>query len=105
MKAAPIRIAFRRLGRERAYGLAWVDDRKIEVDVCAHPDELSLLDTIIHEVIHCADGELEEERVSRIAAEVAPTLWGLGYRRTHGHEPKNDSDQSEKKESNPAPAD
>jgi hypothetical protein len=83
-KATAIEIKFRRLGRERAFGLAWCDDRVIEIDETAHEgDELKLMDTIIHEVLHIARPRLCERTVAALADELSRTLFQVGYRRTH----------------------
>ena len=82
-----IEVRFRKLGREKAFGLAWCEDRRIDIDEEAHNgDEEKLLDTVIHEVLHIANPRLAEKTVSNLASELAPALFQIGYRRTHVNE-------------------
>ena len=78
----PIKVIFRKLGREKALGQAFTDDRVIEVDLARHVTERDLLDTVCHEVVHIANPRLAEATVIRIAEELAETLYSIGYRRT-----------------------
>lgn len=39
-----------------------------------------LLETLIHEITHAADWNLAEEFVEEFAADLARTLWRIGYR-------------------------
>ncbi len=88
-----IEVRFRKLGREKAFGLAWCDQRVIEVDESAHKgDEMKLLDTICHEVLHIANPRLAESTVLKLAAELAPALYTTGYRRIHINETTTSSD-------------
>ena len=43
--------------------------------------EEELLDTVLHELIHCCRPELEEQTVTEMAREMARVAWRLGYRR------------------------
>lgn len=78
MAKKPIRIKFKKLGREKAAGIAYAKDRIIYID----PDQrgLHLFDTIIHEIIHCQQPDLSEEAVSEFAKEMSVLLWKVGYR-------------------------
>lgn len=74
----PIRIRFRKLGREKAAGLAHTKDRLIELD----PNQrgFDLLDSAIHEIIHIQQPDLSEEAVIEFSNEMADLLWKLNYR-------------------------
>tara|TARA_Y100000310_G_scaffold306858_1_gene348397 strand:+ start:823 stop:1158 length:336 start_codon:yes stop_codon:yes gene_type:complete len=101
-----IEVRFRKLGREKAFGLAWCDQRVIEVDESAHKgDEMKLLDTICHEVLHIANPRLAESTVLKLAAELAPVLYNIGYRRIHINETttKDDPENPTKAEPSIAP--
>lgn len=39
-----------------------------------------LLDTLVHELLHCAEPKWSEEAVTQTATEIAKVLWDLGYR-------------------------
>ena len=94
-KEIPIEVRFKRLGREKVFGQAWIDERVIDIDDKAHlGNELKLLDTIAHETIHIADARLAEETVIRLADELAKTLFQIGYRRTHPHESRTEKNDS-----------
>ncbi len=83
MAKKPIRIRFKKLGREKAAGLAYKNDRLIYID----PQQrgFDMLDTIIHEVIHCQQPDLSEEAVSDFATELADILWKCQYRCVDNH--------------------
>jgi hypothetical protein len=83
MKKKTIKILFKKLGREKAAGLAYKEDRVIYID----PGQrgFTLLDTIIHEIIHCQQPDLSEEAVSEFATEMADLLWKSGFRWTDNH--------------------
>jgi hypothetical protein len=73
-----IQIVERKLGRERAYGLAWPDEL-IEVDPRQKPRDY--LGTVIHEALHQVFPEKSESEVARGASTLTRLLWGIGYRR------------------------
>jgi hypothetical protein len=73
-----IQIVERKLGRERAYGLAWTDEL-IEVDPRQTPRDY--LGTVIHEALHQVFPEKSESDVARGASTITRLLWGIGYRR------------------------
>ena len=78
MAKKPIRIRFRKLGREKAMGLAYKDSRLIELD----PNQrgFDLLDSSIHEILHVQQPDLSEETVTANATEMADLLWKMGFR-------------------------
>jgi hypothetical protein len=43
--------------------------------------EQSELDTVIHEILHAAYPDLEEDAVGQTAEALAKVLWGLGWRK------------------------
>ena len=86
MPKKPIRIRFRKLGKEKAYGLAHVSARLVELD----PNQrgFDLLDSAIHEIMHIQIPDLSEEAVTNNATEMADLLWKLGYRMTDNYRKK-----------------
>lgn len=40
-----------------------------------------MLDTLIHEAMHAARPEIDEEAVATASRDIARLLWNLGYRR------------------------
>lgn len=74
----PIRIKVKKLGRQKAAGLAFQSDRLIYLD--SRLTGFELFDTAIHEIIHCQQPDLSEESVTAFATEMADLLWKIGYR-------------------------
>lgn len=48
-----------------------------------HRTERSLMNTLIHESLHCADFEMSEAKVRHLTAVVVEALWGQNYRRVN----------------------
>lgn len=80
-----IQIVERKLGRERAYGLAWPDEL-IEVDPRQKPRDY--LGTVIHEALHQVFPEKSESDVARGASTLTRLIWGIGYRRVKPADPE-----------------
>ena len=74
-----INVIERKLGREKAWGLAWESDKKIEIDVNQPPKEH--LNTVIHECLHIVLPELTEKEVIKYSNTIAGVLWKMKYRR------------------------
>lgn len=74
----PIKVIHRKLGREKAYGQAWKDERIIEID--ERVVGKAYLDVVIHEVTHCQFPKLPEITVNARSTELANILWDLGFR-------------------------
>jgi hypothetical protein len=55
------------------------EGRRIRIGTWQQDEEL--LDTIIHEALHCIEPNWTEERVAEASKELARLLWRLGYRR------------------------
>lgn len=51
------------------------------IHLASWQSEEELLDTVLHELIHCCRPELEETTVTEMAREMARVAWRLGYRR------------------------
>jgi len=74
-----IKVVERPLGREKAFGLAWVGENKIEIDGRLKSKEY--LDTLIHEMLHIYNPTWPETRVAQTATEMANIIWNKNYRR------------------------
>lgn len=79
MKKIKIQIRHRKLGREKADGLAWKEDRVIEID--ERIKGKNHLETVIHEVQHVQNPKWPEIMVQGKSQELAEVLWEMGYRR------------------------
>lgn len=75
----PIDIKYRKLGREKAHGLAWKDKHIIEIDTKLKG--MDLLETIIHEVNHVQNKKWSEIMVEGKAKQMAQILWDAGFRK------------------------
>ena len=73
------RIRFTHKRNKGAWGLAHVDQWRIEID----PDleDRTHMDIAIHEGLHCLFPDLSEEAVNQAGITLADLLWRLGYRR------------------------
>ena len=74
-----IKVVERKLARERAWGLCWQGEGKIEVDPRQRPRRY--LKTLCHELLHHAFPSTSETRVDRAAGVMADVLWRQGFRR------------------------
>jgi len=79
-KKKPISIKFGKLGKHKADGLAYVDNRKIIIDM--RLTGVELLETILHEVAHVQQPDLPEEAILEYSKETADILWKIGYHLT-----------------------
>jgi hypothetical protein len=76
----PITIKFGKLGKHKADGLAYVENRKIIIDM--RLTGVELLETILHEVAHVQQPDLSEEAILEYSKETADILWKIGYHLT-----------------------
>jgi hypothetical protein len=75
----PIRIKYRKLGKEQAWGLAHTEDGLIELDERMRGKKH--LEILLHEVTHCQNPDWSEEEVVRKSREMCRLLWKDGYRK------------------------
>ena len=75
----PIEIRYRKLGKEKAHGLAWCEDGLIEIDT--RVKGYNLLYTLIHEIIHVQCPTWSEIRVEGHSKQMTELLWEQGIRK------------------------
>lgn len=84
-----IKIVYRKLGREKAHGMA-SSDGIIEIDERLRSKKH--LEVLIHEVLHILNPKDSEEAIIRKSVTLTKILWNEGYRRIDqsDHEPLQD---------------
>jgi hypothetical protein len=87
---AKIKIIYRKLGKEQAYGIA-SSDGIIEID--SRLKSKKHLEVLIHELLHLLNPKDTEEMVIKKSVTLTKILWQEGYRRidqSTDHEPLQD---------------
>lgn len=79
-----VRIIYRKLTKQRAWGLAHIGENRIEIDYRAKGRKL--IELICHEYLHLKFPEASEEDVTEAGADLARLLWKEGYRRVENHD-------------------
>ena len=77
-----IKVRERKLGREKAVGLAWKEEAVVEVD--PRQGEKERLDTLIHETLHVLFPGLSEIAICGLTPRMTEVLWKDGWRRVRG---------------------
>ena len=72
------KVIERKLGKERAYGLAWVDQNTLEID--SRLTGYRRLLYLLHEHFHLKHPDWSETRVIKESSKTARFLWQMGYR-------------------------
>jgi len=73
------KVIVKKLGRERCVGEAYFGENEIAIDPRQSATEY--LDTLIHEGMHLALPDLNEEAISVAATFVSRIVWKQGYRK------------------------
>jgi hypothetical protein len=73
-----IKVFYRKLGRERAYGFAHHGDDVIEIDERLQGKQF--IEILIHEIMHLQNPEWSEEEVLRKSKEMCAIIWKEGVR-------------------------
>lgn len=76
-----VKVIERKLGREKAVGLAYDDEQLIEID--PRQNAFNYLETAIHERMHLLFPKLSETQVTKKSHELAQFLWEMNYRRVN----------------------
>jgi hypothetical protein len=84
-----IRIKYRKLGKEKAWGIAH-SDGLIEIDPSVKSKKH--LEIVIHEVLHILFSEASEEQIENKSITLTKILWSEHYRRIEPevHQPLQD---------------
>jgi hypothetical protein len=78
-KRSKVKVVWRKLGRERAWGQATIGDDLIEID--PRLGAKRQLEVLCHEQIHLTFPMLSEAQVDRAGKDLAAVLWAQSYRR------------------------
>jgi hypothetical protein len=78
-KPKPVKVVWRKLGRERAWGQATIGEDLIEVD--PRLGAKRQLEVLCHEQVHLTFPEMPEAQVDRAGKDLARMLWAQDYRR------------------------
>ena len=79
-----ITVVERKLGKERAQGLAYYDyygEGKSLIEIDPRQNSKEYLDTLIDEALHTIFPDMKEKKVASIAGRLTRVLWRQGYRR------------------------
>ena len=74
-----VKVVWRKLGRERAWGQATIGEDLIEVD--PRLGAKRQLEVLCHEQVHLTFPEMPEAQVDRAGKDLARMLWSQDYRR------------------------
>lgn len=72
-KPKEITVTHRKLGKERALGLAYKESKEIVLDSRLEGKEYFL--TALHEGLHCVQPDLVEEKIESLTKELGNFLW------------------------------
>ena len=78
-----IKITYKKLGKEKAHGIACSDG---EVLLVVRLKGKKHLEILIHEVMHLLNPEDEEDEIVRKSVALTKILWKEGYRRVDNHD-------------------
>jgi|APGre2960657505_1045072.scaffolds.fasta_scaffold135982_1 hypothetical protein len=79
MKQQKIKIKFKKLGREKAFGQAISSESLIELD--PRQKQKTMLNTLIHELLHIIEPDWTENKVSKTASILARYIWEAKFRK------------------------
>ena len=74
-----IPLKLRKLGRHRAVGLCWDDQKSVLIEVDSRLTPRNTFGTVIHELLHAAYPDMTEEEVLKGEAIIASNLYRYGY--------------------------
>lgn len=82
-KHSRIKVTEAKLGRQKAKGQVDLPPyrKTVKLDIDPRQNQLSKLDTLIHELIHLFDPDMKETKVRKFATYIAKGLWRDGYRK------------------------
>lgn len=74
------KVNYRKLGKERSWGLAYIGEGKLDVDIRLKGYRLLLY--LLHEHFHLKHPDWSETKVRKESSLTARFLWGQKYRRS-----------------------
>lgn len=75
------KIVFRKLGKERAWGQAWHDEKSPLIEIDPRLGAKRQLEVLVHEASHIIQPELSESKIDAIGKFICEVLWNQNYRR------------------------
>lgn len=76
-----IKVELKKLGREKAWGQCWKEDKIIEIDERCSPR--FFLQVLAHEVCHSLWPEASETKIENAGRILGNVIWDMGYRRIY----------------------
>lgn len=73
-------VEHRKLGRDNAYGIAWMNENKISID--SRITGYRYLLYLLHEHFHLKHPDWSETKVKQESSKTARFLWQMGFRWT-----------------------
>lgn len=77
--AKDVKVVHKKLGRSRAFGLAFQDYNEIHID--SRLTKKDYLTIVVHELLHIYFKDLPEEDVVDISTKMSDNLWKLNFRK------------------------
>jgi hypothetical protein len=78
-RRSKVKVIFRKLGKEKAWGQATIDKGLIEID--PRLSARRQLEVLCHEQLHLTFPNLSEKEVDRAGKDLCAVLWAQDYRR------------------------
>jgi hypothetical protein len=78
-KSKPVKVVWRKLGKEKAWGQATIGENLIEID--PRLGAKRQLEVLCHEQVHLIFPSASEPEVDRAGKALAKMLWAQDYRR------------------------
>lgn len=80
-KTPKVKVIWRKLGKERAWGQAETDPVRPVVEIDPRLSPKREIETLTHEVLHVAFPQMSEKEVDRAGKVISKVLWEQNYRR------------------------
>ena len=74
------KVIYRKLGREKAYGIAHIGNNKIEIDPAV--SKRKFIEILLHELLHIHNPEFSETKVLKQSKAMTKVLWENNIRWT-----------------------
>ena len=80
-KRPKVKVIWRPLGKERAWGQAETDPARPVIEIDPRLSPKRELETLTHETLHVAFPEMSEKEVDRAGKVISAVLWQENFRR------------------------